>query len=376
MPSWSVQFDLTLRADAPQIIRDLARIHALASVIRGIPIPPHVQQRLDRLNILRAARGTIGIEGTELSEEEVELVMDSPPDRLALGPGREREEMEARNAAAVMEFIREHVNANPDARLTEPLIREFHRTLSEGIDYPRNIPGGYRSHAVTVGYYRPPDTGDEVRRLMAEFVDWFNTGLAASWDPVVGAIVAHFFVVSIHPFGDGNGRTSRAVESFLLYRAGVNARGFFSLANYYYRNRQEYVDHLNPVQMRGSSDLTPFVTFSLRGLVEELEAVHEEVLAEVRVIAFRDYARETLSMYGRLGTSAGDRQLRLLTHMGRSTVSLRELRFGRHPLSHLYRNVSARTLARDLSWLKEHRLIEVDGDELRARIDLMTGFTA
>jgi hypothetical protein len=166
------------------------------------------------------------------------------------------------------------------------------------------------------------------------------------------------------------------VESFLLYKAGVNARGFFSLANYYYVNRQEYVDHLNLVQMRGSTDLMPFVAFSLRGLIEELEGVHEDVLAEVRVIAFRDYARETLSMHDRLGTSAGERQLRLLTLMGRSAVSLKELRDGRHPLSHLYRNVSLRTLARDVSWLKEHRLIEVDGDELRARIDLMTDFTA
>ena len=376
LPSWSVHFDLTVRAETPQIIRDLARIHALASVIRGIPIPPHVQHRLDRLNILRAARGTIGIEGTELSEEEVELVMDSPPDRPALGLGREREEKEARNAASVMHYIRDHVNANPAARLTEPLIRHFHRALTEGIDYQRNIPGGYRSHAVNVGYYRPPDTGDEVRRLMAKFVDWFNTGVAASWDPVVRAIVAHFYVVSIHPFGDGNGRTSRAVESYLLYGAGVNARGFFSLANYYYRNRQEYVDQLNLVQLRGSTDLTPFVAFALRGLVEELEAVHEEVLAEVREIAFRDYARETLSMHDRLGTSAGDRQLRLLTQMGRSPVSLKELRSGRHPLSHLYRNFGSRTLARDVRWLREHQLVKIDGDEMRARVDLMTDFTA
>ena len=376
MPSWSVHFGLTLQVNSPHIIQDLARIHALASVIRGIPIPPSAQQRLDRLNILRAARGTIGIEGTELSEEEVEMVMDSPLGQPVLGPGREREEREARNAASVMEFIREHVSANPEAWLSEPLIRRFHRLLTDGIDYPRNIPGGYRSHAVTVGTYRPPDTSDEVGRLMAEFVDWFHSGVAASWDPVVRAIVAHFFVVSIHPFGDGNGRTSRAVESFLLYKAGVNARGFFSLANYYYRNRPEYVDQLNLVQLRGSTDLTPFVAFSLRGLVEELTSVHEEVLAVVRVFAFRDYARETLAVHGRLGTSAGERLLWLLSEMGREAVSLRELRSGRHPLSFLYRGVSGRTLARDLSWLREQQLVEIDGDEMKARVDLMTGFTA
>ena len=81
---------------------------------------------------------------------------------------------------------------------------------------------------------------------MTEFVEWFNSGVAASWDPVVRAVVAHFYLASIHPFGDGNGRTSRAVESFLLYGAGVNARGFFSLANYFYRNRQEYVGPAEP----------------------------------------------------------------------------------------------------------------------------------
>ena len=181
---------------------------------------------------------------------------------------------------------------------------------------------------------------------MTEFVEWFNSGVAASWDPVVRAVVAHFYLASIHPFGDGNGRTSRAVESFLLYGARVNARGFFSLANYFYRNRQEYVDQLNLVQLRGSNDLTPFVVFSLRGLVEELEAVHEEVLAAVRVIAFRDYARETLANSGRLGSKAGERQLSLLTQMAVARdVSLQELRSGRHPT----RTCTA-TLARE-RWL-------------------------
>ena len=118
------------------------------------------------------------------------------------------------------------------------------------------------------------------------------------------------------------------------------------------------------------------MVFSLRGLVEELEAVHEEVLAAVRVIAFRDYARETLANSGRLGSKAGERQLSLLTQMAVAPVSLQELRSGRHPLSHLYRNVGSRTLARDVRWFREHRLVKIDGDEMRARVDLMTDFTA
>ena len=376
MPSWEVHFNLTLRDGNPRIIQDVARIHALASVIRGIPIPPSVQARLDRLNIVRAARGTIGIEGTELSEDEVSMIVDSPPDASPLGPGREREEQEARNAADLMEYVAEYTQRNPNAQMSEPLILEFHRVLTQGINYPYNESGRYRNHAVTVGPYRPPATGEEVRRLMAEFVHWFNTGAPTSWDPVIRAIVAHFYLVSIHPFGDGNGRTSRALESFLLYKAGVNVRGYYSLANYFYQNRPEYIDSLNLVQLRGETDLTPFVAFALNGLVQELGAVHAEVLAEVRILAFRDHSRRTLADAGKLATPAGERQLRFLTDLADGPVSLRELRSGAHPLSRLYRGMTTRTLARDINALKQQDLIIVDGDEIRANLELMTQFTA
>ena len=375
MPSWEVHFDLTLQINDRALIQDLAKIHALAGVIRGIPISPLVQQHLDRLNILRAVRGTTGIEGTELSEDEVSRILDSPPDVSALGPGREREEQEAKNAEALMLYVGEYVRENPADPISEGLILEFHRILTQGINYRYNEPGRYRNHPVTVGTYRPPPSGDQVRELMGEFVRWLNTGAPSSWDPVVRAIVAHFYVVSIHPFGDGNGRTSRAVESFLLYKAGVNVRGYYSLANYFYQNRSDYIYNLNHIQTRGQTDLTSFVAFALKGLVQELEAVHAEVLAEVRIIAFRDYARQTLDASGRLATRAGERQLRFLIEVARNPVSLEALRSGGHPLSRLYRNVSTRTLMRDVNFLKEQDLIVAEGDELRARVDLMTQFT-
>ena len=376
MPSWEVNFNLHLATRRQDVVEDLAKIHALSSVIRGIPIPPPVQQRLDRLNIIRAVRGTTGIEGTELSEEEVSQIVESPIDIAVLGPDREREEQETRNANALMLFVGDYLKNHPDAALSEPLLLRFHEILTAGIDYEHNEPGTYRSHAVNVGPYRPPSSREEVRSLMTAFFTWFNTGLANTWDPVLRAIIAHFYVVSIHPFGDGNGRTSRAVESFLLYKAGVNVRGYYSLANYYYQHRDEYIHYLNDIQMRGGKDLTSFVSFALKGLVQELEAVHNEVLEEVRILAFRDYARRTLADDGKLGNPAGNRQLQLLIELAGRPVSVRALRSGSDPLAALYRDVTQRTLTRDLNYLKEQNLVVLVGDELRARLDLMTQFTA
>lgn len=373
MPIWDVNFDTRVNIQFSEVISCVAKATILASVIRDIPIPPGLQQMIDALNIMRAVRGTTGIEGTELTEEEVGEIMEAPPGESVLPPNRQREEQEARNAKELMYYVAQVLIRDPMTPLTEKLVRKIHVITTKNIDYPDNVPGKYRTHSVSVGTYIPPKTGDEVSRLMKEFIQWFNHGAPKSWYPIIRAIVAHFYVVSIHPFGDGNGRTARGVESFLLYQAMVNARGFYSLANHYYRYRAEYVHALDQVRFQTKGDLTPFVLFALRGLVAELEAVHSEVISAVQMISFRDFAREVLS--DKLATTAGERMFHFLLGLGREPVFLKALRSGKHELSPLYRNLSPKTLSRDLNFLKQRELIIVEGDELRANLDIMTRYT-
>jgi Fic family protein len=375
MPRWDVNFDMHLDDRDSQIVSRVAMAHALATVIRDIPIPPSVKRTLDALNILRAVRGTTGIEGAELTEDEVRQIMESPRKKPVLPQNRSREEQEARNAQKVMSYVVKALDSDPNMPLTEKLVRKIHRITTNGIDYPDNIPGQYRTHDVSAGSYLPP-RGEDVKRLMKEFIKWFNSGTPVTWDPVVRAIVAHFYVVSIHPFGDGNGRTSRGVESFLLYQAEVNARSFYSLANYYYQHRQEYVQFLDHVRFQTNGNLAPFVLFALKGLVSELQQVHSEVLTNVKIIAFRDYAREELALEGKLGSSVGERMANLLVYLSDGeAASLKEIRSGKHTLSRLYHELTTKTLSRDINFLKERELIIVDGDELRANLDIMTRYT-
>ena len=374
MPAWNVHFALTVNSSRPSLIRNLAGIRAFASVIQGIPLPPYIQQRLHALNIMRAVRGTTGIEGTELSEEEVEEVIEAPEGTPILSGGREREEREVRNAHTLMQYVERILHEGPNQPLTEALIRRFHAILTNGIDYPNNEPGRYRVANVTAGDYRAPEhTG--VPALMSGLISWLNEGLGRELDPIVRAVVAHFLLISIHPFGDGNGRTSRAVESFLLYQAGVNARGFYSLANYYYQHRPEYVELLSYVRFASDPDVTPFVGFALRGLAEELREVHNEVLASVRIFAFRDYVRETLLHEGRLGTKTGERQLMFLLALVGETVPLRDLQRGGHPLARFYRGVGSKTLSRDMNYLRSLGLLILERGMLRANVEQMNQFT-
>ncbi len=373
LPTWDVSFDLRVDLGTPDVVRLVERSTALASAIRGLPIPPGVRQKLDRLNILRAVKGTTGIEGSDLTDEEVGLVLASPEGKPVLRRARAREEHEVRNARRVMDFTASSLHADPDAPLTEAIIATIHRLTTEGIDYPNNVPGEYRSHMVRAGTYVPPGTREEVRRLMSDFIEWVNSRAVAEWPAAITAIAAHFYFISIHPFGDGNGRTARAIESFLLYKSRLNVLGFYSLANFYYRRRAEYMELLDFTRFESGNNLTPFVMFALNGLVEELREIHAEVLQEMTMVAFRDFVRESLMTRHRLSTAARDRMYDFVCRLI-EPAPIKDVRAGKHPAALAYQGSSLKTLRRDISFLrKEHLVVDEDG-AIRANLGLMQDF--
>ena len=374
MPSWDVHFNVRIRVDEPRLVRAVERSRAIAETIRGIPVTAGVRRRLNALNIARAVRGTTAIEGTRISETEALEVLDAPADVKVLPPDRSRDEREARNAQAVLEFVRRELRANPERRLDEPLIREIHRITTEGVPYHGNEPGQYRDHAVTAGDNRPPASGDDVRQLMTAFVRWFDQGAAAAWDPIVRAAVAHFYVVSIHPFGDGNGRASRGVESFMLYRAGINAFGFYSLANFYYQHRDAYVDALTAARFGSDGDLTDFVLFAVEGLATELEQVRHELMSMVQVIVFLEYARQELEEVPGLGDRRRARMLDLIRRL--TSAQLASAPYENVNTSAImagvYRRVGARTTQRDLRTLLEHDLVVERDGRIAPNVEIMS----
>ena len=370
MPRWPIHFHAYVDPGDAELQQLVARIEALAGLVEAIPLPPSLRAEADRLNIARAVRGTTGIEGADLTEGEVGDILAADPDGgPVLGEARAREETEARNAARVMDYIRDAVAADPDGDLTEAHVREMHRLTTDGIDYRNNAPGAYREVPVAAGDYQAP-LPREVGDLMDRFFEWFpETRERDRWPGCVRAVAAHFYLIGIHPFGDGNGRTSRAAESLVLYRSGINSLGFYSLANFYYQHRPEYIEMLVH-----DGDLTEFVKFALGGLREELEAVHAEAVGFVRMLAFRDYAGETLRADERARAGVSARRLEFVRALGSTPVSLADLRARRHPASAPYRGATNKTLTRDVNYLREQGLVLVEKGELRANLGLMHRF--
>jgi cell filamentation protein, protein adenylyltransferase len=344
----------------------------MARLLRAIPLPPSDRAILDQINIARAVRGTTGIEGTQLSEAEAAEIVRARDAEPVLPESRERDEQEARNALEAMKFLAETIESGRNTPISEPLICKIHELTTKSVAYPENEPGVYRKHGVVAGSYSAPPY-QEVQRLMAEFVQWLNEPPTSAWPPIVRALAAHFYFVSIHPFVDGNGRTGRAIESFVLYQAGLNVLGFYSLANYYYRQRGNYQEALNQARFRSKGNLTEFIKFGARGLVEEINGVHAEALQAGRRYAFREHARRTLRDTS-LRTDVRERLLDFLVKIGSETVGEAELYGRRHLLASMYAGKSVRMIRRDVTQLLELELLARDGHNLRANFGLMDQF--
>lgn len=352
---WQVVFDPKLD---PRFISYLVnRIDAFAQFLREMPMAPGEREELDRLNVIRAIRGTTGIEGNRLDEEQIEEVLirhdDTPPSL---------EEQEVMNAESVMKYIRSRTPM-PYTRLTETVVKEIHAQVTLDCSYQGNVMGEYRTTNVQAGTYICPPAAD-VTQLMREFIEFINSQESLTMHPVVRAVIAHFYLISIHPFTDGNGRTSRALEAYLLYHGGYSRAGFYSLANYYYRHRGEYIEELNKARFEHHGGLRNFVLFSLEGLENELEDRYREANIYVRKLAYRQYLDELTRKDEITPRLAG-----VLARLSDEGIKLRIDHFKERVLPWLaetYRGLSDRSVRNDLTIMRKLNLVNETQGIIRA----------
>jgi Fic family protein len=89
----------------------------------------------------------------------------------------------------------------------------------------------------------------------------------------------NFQLVHVHPFVDGNGRTSRLLSTLCLYRAGYDFKRLFTLSEY--RDRSVFYQAIQSVRNQGM-DLTGWLEYFVEGLATQLEEVKARGTAAIR----------------------------------------------------------------------------------------------
>ena len=175
----------------------------------------------------------------------------------------------------IVNYARE-VEAGNVAEWNVHSMKEIHRQLFQDFEESdlRNqnsvSPGQYRQHGVYVGRYIAPNWGDcplfdgrvytWLHELKSDLTDE-TTEISAT---LLTALMAHLYSAWIHPFSDGNGRTSRLVEHRLLVDGGIPLPAAHIPASYYWKNRPSYYNALD-MSSRIQGGIVQFLQFALEG---------------------------------------------------------------------------------------------------------------
>ena len=186
------------------------------------------------------AHNSTAIEGNTLTLIQTKAILE---DGLSVGGKTRREIYEVTNHAKAFAFVKKCVAEGKP--LNEAITKEIHALLMENI----LVGGVYRSVEVRISGagFRPPTPNEMFRQVKHFFADLpYRTDL----NPIELAAWTHAEFVKIHPFVDGNGRTSRMLMNYQLMSAGFLP---VSIAK---ENRLEYFDALEAYAVGG--DLSPF----------------------------------------------------------------------------------------------------------------------
>ena len=253
LPSFAVSARLVT------LVEEIAalRTSVLAATVQVPWIP-----RLQKDARVRNTHSSTAIEGNPLTRPQV----------LAIEEGRAvpaiaaRSEREVRNYLAGLRYIEKNARRR---RITHRDVLRLHGLIAGDV-MDQGEPGKYRAIPVWVGSLPMPEPS-QVSGLVAELLDWWNTQ-SAQWSPVISSAVIHYRFEEIHPFGDGNGRTGRALALWELYRRGFDSHHIFSVDEYYEENRPRYYDALRRVR-RQNGDLTDWLEYCAEGVKLTLERV-------------------------------------------------------------------------------------------------------
>ena len=199
----------------------------------GTPLPPLLAASLGQMYLIKGAQATAAIEGNTLTESQVQEIAEKRSD---IPRSQEYMKQEIENILRLLDLIYDEVGTDEVWRLTPEWLRAVNYHLLDGIDCEDHVePGEFTTAQLTVGNgtYRPVNPAD-VEYLLDKMCGWLNEMIEFSQSDARdddrfmqafhAATLAHLYIAWIHPFGDGNGRTARALEAG-FWRTPSSRRG-------------------------------------------------------------------------------------------------------------------------------------------------------
>jgi Fic family protein len=339
------------------IARLLGECVAYINAIIESPIIPKYRTELLKVSLIKGAQASTAIEGNTLSVEHIIKLREGSE---SLPPSKVYLQKEVDNVIDAMNFImKKLVDKNEIDIITPDLIAHFHKYLGRGIGEAFNAtPGEYRSSNVIVSSYRPPSAG-KVISLVENLCKWLKSEFGFPnnddiGDAIIQAVVTHLYIAWIHPFSDGNGRTARLLEFYILMRIGVPNIASHVLSNHYNETRTMYYRQIEIATK--NKDITGFLYYALEGYRDGLADVLGTVQQSQLHVFWRSFIFDTFNEFiknssGSLNTTMLRRRELILLWDFNEAIETTKVEKSNPDIHLLYLDFSNKTLHRDIEWL-------------------------
>lgn len=221
------------------------------------------------------------IEGNPLALTDVKRILKQKPEYIR------NTEREVLNYNSALQMIYQSVRSKIFA-LSIAEIQNIQGIVTEDLmDNPADC-GAVRKAPVIIRNPRvvdeiifiPPDYKD-VPKLLEHLITFVNTNIGKI-DPIILAGIFHRQHVIIHPFIDGNGRTTRLLTTAILGQSGLDLFEIFSFENYYNQNITRYFKAVGLIgdyyDLQDNIDFTEWLEYFADGILDELRRIRKTVL--------------------------------------------------------------------------------------------------
>lgn len=261
---------------ADRLLANIKRINSLITELNSHRFPSIVLMEFEKTARAVSTYASTSIEGNTLPLTEVKKILKSEPAHM-----RETER-EILNYNEALEELDKKIKKNK-ADLTLGLILSIQKKVTDQL-LSKADSGHLRQNPVVVNdprtgktVFLPPDVKD-VKPMMKDLIDFVNMN-RNTIDQLILAGIFHKQMVIIHPFMDGNGRTTRLATKVLLSAMGLDTFNLFSFENYYNKNVTKYFqivgEYGDYYELKDNIDFTNWLEYFTEGIIDELLRVQE-----------------------------------------------------------------------------------------------------
>ncbi len=255
-------------------------IERLRTLVNQASILPELEIQLRFRATVEAVHSSTSIEGNPLNRQQVQKVLHG---EVITAP--EYAIREVLNYKRALDWLNSREQSVESIKASD--ILHMHSILMDKL-LPEEKTGHFRPGDVyivdeigdkdIVRYTGPK--AEDVPKLVSSLMQWISLQMKTSLHPILLAGLVHYLFISIHPFSDGNGRTTRLLTYYFLKTWGYDFRGTFSLDTYYMQHQKQYYEALSRGDIfddRMQADITPFLDFFTQGFLETVDRLSQYI---------------------------------------------------------------------------------------------------